>query len=280
MFDFILNFVKVVEERPKKCPMQCKETRSLCAEAHLSLSDLSALEEKNILKTKNHQELLHLGLNFAQLAHQMKSPLTAAGLYLEHLSTEVHANPKAARWTKQLQACLSSIQRQVEDFLLYARAKTVTPEWVDLKEWCQILWERAEPWLGGHALLSIHNQVGDQKVYIQSESLLGALLNLMMNAIQAKASQINLSITKKDQSCLEFKVVDNGKGMSQRTLLKAFDLFFTTKLRGNGLGLAVVAAVVNAHKGDLTVTSRVGQGTCISIRLPALSYSLLNKELL
>ena len=62
---------------------------------------------------------------------------------------------------------------------------------------------------------------------------------------------------------------DTGEGMDARTRERAFDEFFTTKATGSGLGLAFVRRVVEAHGGEVSLTSREGRGTIVSLRLPA-----------
>jgi two-component system, NtrC family, sensor histidine kinase HydH len=64
-------------------------------------------------------------------------------------------------------------------------------------------------------------------------------------------------------------VEDTGEGMDARTRERAFDEFFTTKATGSGLGLAFVRRVVEAHGGEVSLTSREGRGTIVSLRLPA-----------
>jgi signal transduction histidine kinase len=61
---------------------------------------------------------------------------------------------------------------------------------------------------------------------------------------------------------------DTGSGMSEATLARVFDLFFTTKPEGTGLGMALARSVITRHGGQLTINSEVGQGTRVIVRLP------------
>jgi signal transduction histidine kinase len=63
-------------------------------------------------------------------------------------------------------------------------------------------------------------------------------------------------------------IEDSGPGMTEETLSRAFDLFFTTKPDGTGLGMSIARSVINLHAGELTVSSRVGDGTRVQARLP------------
>ena len=102
------------------------------------------------------------------------------------------------------------------------------------------------------------------------ELLSGAVLNLIVNAIQAveQGAVINLSATLVDQQWLEISVSDQGPGIDPSIQNQAMDEFFTTKSNGTGLGLAVVHSVVNGHKGQFWIDSVPGCGTNVTIRLP------------
>jgi signal transduction histidine kinase len=63
-------------------------------------------------------------------------------------------------------------------------------------------------------------------------------------------------------------VEDTGVGMSDETLSRMFDLFFTTKAQGTGLGMALARSVIDLHAGELAITSTVGKGTRVTVRLP------------
>ncbi len=63
-------------------------------------------------------------------------------------------------------------------------------------------------------------------------------------------------------------IEDTGSGMNEETVSRVFDLFFTTKPHGTGMGMAVARSVVDLHGGRLSIASAPGHGTCIVVRLP------------
>ncbi len=104
--------------------------------------------------------------------------------------------------------------------------------------------------------------------------------NLVMNADQAMLNGGSIQI--KAQNCtsdpktsdlaekfIKISICDEGKGIPSDILPKIFDPYFTTKSKGSGLGLATVYSIINRHDGNITVESKVGQGTCFNIYLPA-----------
>jgi len=101
------------------------------------------------------------------------------------------------------------------------------------------------------------------------DTLVGALLNLIENAIQATGREARLKIHLYARgTTLRLSVSDNGPGIDGATLARLGEPFFTTKTTGTGLGLAVVKAVARAHQGELLLRSQVGLGTCATLILP------------
>jgi len=101
------------------------------------------------------------------------------------------------------------------------------------------------------------------------DTLVGALLNLIENALQAcqGPARVKVHLFRRGQS-LHLCVSDAGTGIDAQLLARLGEPFLTTKATGTGLGLAVVQAVVRAHQGTLKVHSKVGRGTCVQVVLP------------
>ena len=105
------------------------------------------------------------------------------------------------------------------------------------------------------------------------EALIGALLNLVNNAIQASPQGAKLKVSfcrtaLKGEAAVAIAIADNGPGMSPEQLSAAQEVFYTTKPQGTGLGLAVVKSVTLAHGGHFRLQSRQGIGTCGVLTIP------------
>jgi two-component system sensor histidine kinase FlrB len=101
------------------------------------------------------------------------------------------------------------------------------------------------------------------------DTLVGSVLNLVENAIQAAGREVSLKIHLYQRgNSLRLCISDNGPGIDGVTLARLGEPFFTTKTTGTGLGLAVVKAVARAHQGELLLRSRPGRGTCALLTLP------------
>jgi two-component system sensor histidine kinase FlrB len=109
------------------------------------------------------------------------------------------------------------------------------------------------------------------------DTLVGAILNLIENAIQASADDVRLKVhlyTRDNQ--LRVSVSDSGSGIDTQVLARLGEPFFTTKATGTGLGLTVVKAVARAHQGELRLRSRPGRGTRAQVILPLFSGERLS----
>ena len=106
-------------------------------------------------------------------------------------------------------------------------------------------------------------------VLLDRESFRGALLNLILNAQQAMPDGGTLVVaTELTPRGVALHMIDNGCGMSEKTLSRMFEAFYSTKPNGSGLGLPTTKKIVEAHGGRIDVQSKEGKGTQFTIELP------------
>jgi signal transduction histidine kinase len=118
--------------------------------------------------------------------------------------------------------------------------------------------------------LSLAVEGGPETVAADGFQLKHAVLNLVLNALQATSGDGSIAIrTGGDPERLEITVRDTGEGIAAETLGRVFEAFFTTREGGTGLGLPIARRIVEAHRGTLAVRSRVGEGTVARISLPS-----------
>jgi signal transduction histidine kinase len=96
------------------------------------------------------------------------------------------------------------------------------------------------------------------------------MINLIENSIHSieEAGKIEIDVTEKDSDTVEIKLSDNGKGIPSEMINKIFNLYFTTKTNGSGIGLSVVQKIINEHNGIISVESRLNNGTVFTILIP------------
>ncbi|MFU2329751.1 sensor histidine kinase [Pseudomonas sp. NFX98] len=244
-------------------------TRSLDAEPG-QLVLLNDLTETRHLQDQlaRHERLSSLGRMVASLAHQIRTPLSAALLYASHLTEQELPVETQQRFAGRLKERLHELEHQVRDMLVFARGELPLTDRVSPKQLMQSLQAAA---LTHVQDLPIRWQCDSHagELLCSRDTLVGAILNLIENAIQASAGDVHLKVhlyTRDNH--LRVCVSDSGSGIDGVVLARLGEPFFTTKATGTGLGLTVVKAVARAHQGELQLRSRVGRGTCAQVILP------------
>lgn len=246
-------------------------TRSLHGEPG-QLVLLTDLTETRRLQDQlsRHERLSALGRMVASLAHQIRTPLSAALLYASHLNEQVLPAEQQQRFAGRLKERLHELENQVRDMLIFARGELPLPDRLSPVVVFDALRAAAEAHVGDMAV-RWQCDVRDGELLCNRDTLVGTVLNLIDNAIQAAGRDARLKIhLYRRANQLRLCVSDNGPGMDKETLARLGEPFFTTKTTGTGLGLAVVKAVARAHQGQLLLQSRAGRGTCAIVSLPLL----------
>jgi two-component system sensor histidine kinase FlrB len=246
-------------------------TRSLHAEPG-QLVLLTDLTETRRLQDQlsRHERLSALGRMVASLAHQIRTPLSAALLYASHLTEQVLPVEQQQRFAGRLKERLHELEHQVRDMLIFARGELPLPDRLAPTALFDALRSAAEP----HVLdMQVRWQCDSRmgELLCNRDTLVGSVLNLIENAIQAGGREARLKVHLYQRGeTVRLCISDNGPGIDSATLARLGEPFFTTKTTGTGLGLAVVKAVARAHQGDVQLRSRPGRGTCAILTLPLL----------
>ncbi len=244
-------------------------TRSLDAEPG-QLVLLNDLTETRHLQDQlaRHERLSTLGRMVASLAHQIRTPLSAALLYASHLAEQDLPLDTRQRFAGNLKERLHELEHQVRDMLVFARGELPLTDRLTPKALFQALQQAAQTQVHGHGVRwQCDSHLGE--LLCNRDTLVGALLNLIENALQASGDRARLKIhLYRRGNTLRLCVSDAGAGIEAALLQRLGEPFLTTKATGTGLGLAVVTAVARAHQGQLHLRSRQGRGTCAIVSLP------------
>lgn len=221
----------------------------------------------------HYQRLSEMGRMMASLAHQVRTPLSAALLYASHLLAPQLDDATRIRFAGKVKARLTHLEQQVRDMLIFARGETRLEDRVDGRTLMARLEDLLDqPLTQYDADCDCINQAPDTLIQCNLEALLGAVLNLVNNALQAcgQGCELQLCIVR-DGEHLLIEVRDNGPGMDTATLVQAQEPFYTTKSHGTGLGLAIAQVMARAHHGHFELESTPGEGTRACFRLPLLN---------
>jgi len=213
----------------------------------------------------------------AGLVHEIKNPLSTISLNLQLLLEDWQQgadSPRERRTLKRLQTLERETSRLVallEDFLRYAHTLHIEPQPCQPNAIVQELLDLIAPRAAqGRVQLRSTLAPGLPAIQADPKLLRQALLNLLINALEAMPQGGELIVqTAPDAAGVQISVTDTGVGIPDHQLGKIFDLFFSTKEGGSGLGLATTRRIIQLHGGSIAVQSEVGKGTHFTVKLPA-----------
>ncbi|MBY5938171.1 sensor histidine kinase [Marinobacter nauticus] len=218
------------------------------------------------------QRLSAMGKMVASLAHQIRTPLSAAILYGGHLSQPDLDEELRQRCASRLMSRLTHLEQQVRDMLIFARGETRLAEELDSSRLVEALESAVDGLkLAPGVQVTLDNQVQTPcRLMCNRDALVGACINLVNNSLEAGAADVSIVVSA-TSGRLEIRVSDNGPGFEPGEAGRIMEAFYTTKSHGTGLGLAVVQAVVKAHQGEFSISSPGQQGADAIVRLPILT---------
>lgn len=215
--------------------------------------------------------LARVGTLSAGLAHEIKNALVSVKTFVELL---LEKNPDADLSETVLRE-IARMEGLVTHMLKYAAPPHPVLAPIRLHALLDRSLHMLQPRLTAKLITLKRDFHADDDLLLGDDHQLEqALLNLLLNAVDAlgEAGTLNLGTELMDteagrQICL--RVTDTGAGIAPEILPKIFDTFFTTKLRGTGLGLAVTRRIIEEHSGCISAQSQPGHGTTFTILLPA-----------
>lgn len=233
---------------------------------------LTDLTETRQLQSRlaHMQRLSTLGKMMATLAHQIRTPLSSAMLYAENLTNQRLNDDAKSVFQQKLVARLQDLEQQVNDMLLFARSgNEASVSCISVEALLQEVQAGIEAQLvANNAILNIELSQPQLQLWANQSSLAGAMQNLLHNSLEIIGQGAELTIRCQQQGdWLLLDVCDNGPGVPEHLQQQIFEPFFTTRSQGTGLGLAVVQAVANAHKGQVSYLPQ-SNGACFRLQLP------------
>ena len=216
--------------------------------------------------------LAMVGKMAAQIAHEVRNPLSSISLNTELLQDELGADATEAR--DLCRAIHAEVNRLTEVTEIYLGLRGGKPKLA--KESLNAIIDDLVGFVRKdlatrHVELETALDPEDPAGFIDANQIRQCLINLVRNAadaVSAKGGGHVVLRTRSDRDRVEIAVEDDGIGISNEVLTRLFDPFFSTKKGGNGLGLALTQQIVRDHGGDIHVASRVGRGTTFTLSVP------------
>jgi signal transduction histidine kinase len=211
----------------------------------------------------------------AGIAHEVRNPLNALQINLSILAQELsEIVPDRGSHVFEVIGKIANELRSLDDFvtefLRYAGPPRLKPDAVVVRALLEDLETFITPECARKGVsLALDASAGPERIVADGFQLKHALLNLVLNAVQATPAGGAIAIeTGGDARALAIAVRDSGEGMPPDVVPRVFDAFFTTREGGTGLGLPIARRIVEAHGGTLTIESREGSGTLARLSLP------------
>jgi PAS domain S-box-containing protein len=235
----------------------------------VTLRDLESLERIGS-QLQVSERLAALGRVTAGVAHEVKNPLNSMRVWLEVLKGNLPLDPETQQASKMLDTEIDRLDRVVKTFLEFSRPVELECEETSLPVLIDTVLASANPAIQrGRIELVKEFPPSFPTVEVDHGLIEQAILNLVLNACDAMSSGGKLTVgLRRVGDMAEISIGDTGPGISRENRAKIFQLFFTTRHGGTGLGLANAFRFVQLHNGSIEFDSEVGQGTTFRIELP------------
>lgn len=207
------------------------------------------------------------------IAHEVRNPLTNLGLALEQLKDELPENdPATMLYTDIIHRNVGRIGQLITEMLNSSKPRDLDRQMQPLSAIVRSTLALVADRLKLKSMTLVTDFVdGDCPAPLDADQLKTALLNIMVNAVEAMEPGRGMLTVKTyctDDNRVCVIVSDNGSGISDENRQRLFDPFFTAKSGGMGLGLTATQNIVNSHKGSIDVESKVGEGTTFRLQFP------------
>jgi len=227
-------------------------------------------------RTRQAERLAELGALTGGLAHEIKNPLSTVQLNLQLLKEDLDpGNPLYGRLVSRLDTVhreTSRLREILDDYLRYAGRIELSPVPTDLNAVLEELADFFAPQAQLQRVqLRVRTHPAPLVVPVDAKLLKQALLNLMLNAVQAMPSGGELILSVAPQPGGRYAaidVIDTGPGVPPDVADKIFRAYYTTKKGGTGIGLAMAKRIAEEHGGRISLRSEVGKGSDFTIVLP------------
>jgi signal transduction histidine kinase len=205
------------------------------------------------------------------VAHEVKNPINAIVLHLHLLQNKLQqADPSTRRHMDIIGSEIQRLDRVVQILVDFTRPRDLKLEETDLRRLLDEVALLAAPDAEQHGVSIMRHLPGQPlEVKVDTDFMKQAVLNIVINGVQAMADGGQLTITAyRDESAVVTEIRDTGGGIPKEVQEKIFELYFTTKKEGSGIGLAQTYQILQWHYGSVDFETVEGQGTTFRLRIP------------
>jgi len=263
------------EKSKKKLMNKLVELRTMLDELQEAISEFQKSEEQIQEKIIEYEKLSALGRLTANVAHEIRNPITVIGGLTERLKKNISHEPKEKEYLEVILTEAKRLEEILKDVLVFSDKAFFQREMKDINKIVEDslnIYEIACK----NASINLNKNFGDvPQIYIDERQVRAAISNLVSNAIDAMPEKGTLTVTTNVESIsgksyVAVKVTDTGIGISEENLKMIYEPFFTTKStkQETGLGLPITRKIVEGHGGLIKIDSIVGKGSAFTLFFP------------
>ncbi len=232
------------------------------------LTETRRLEDE----AKRNEKLSAMGELASGVAHEIRNPINAIGMIAQRLNKEFTPIANLNEYseiTHLLRTEVSRINKIITQFLSYAKPIDLILKPVNTKQYFEEIYRLFEDQAKQKGIKFILQNSDSYTIKLDPDLIKQSLMNIIQNAFDAvkNGGEVILHYFKVKND-LVIQISDNGTGISPDQQKKIFDLYFTTKKEGNGLGLSISQKIISQHYGLISVSSKLNNGTSFKIILP------------
>ncbi len=245
------------------------KSENLCG-ITVTFLDIS-LRRKNEAQIRRKDKMESLGQLTANIAHEIRNPLTAIKTYIELIPKKIDNAAFRSQLMQDVPAVIGRLNDLITELLEYAKPRVPNREIFYLVRPIEEVMHLIEGELIKHHVMYDADVDEGFKVYFDVQQLKQVLINLLINSIDAVKTRANAKIELRAYLKAQYvvlEVTDNGTGISEVDIEQIFEPFFTRRECGTGLGLSIAQQMIEENGGQISVQSRLGQGTTMKLYLP------------
>lgn len=236
----------------------------------LLIQDITRMKELESQSERNRR-LIRMGEMAAKIVHEIRSPLCSIELYATMLESEL-GDGEASRLSRGISSGILSLNNILTNMLLFARQQKPSVCRIDAASVVGEALRLLEPMTVSRGIAVGCDIPENPFLDGDPELLKQVLLNVVLNAVQATRGEGRIGISvRREGGGAVIGVSDRGEGIREENLERIFDPFFSTKVKGAGLGLAIASRIMEAHRGFIRVRSELGAGSLFELHFPPAS---------
>jgi len=242
--------------------------RTLMTEASETRSNLQESRQQ----LRHAEQLAAIGTAVARLAHEIRNPLAVIGGFAHLIETSPEDVARVKGDAETIYREVRRLEKMLTDVMEFSKPVRVEPILQSLNTLVKEVVDTLLPQMPANIKLSLQLDPNAPQASFDAARMEQVALNFIRNSMEAMEKGGNITvITRARNGGAELVVRDDGPGIPPEIQKRIFTPFFTTKKKGNGLGLAICSQIVHEHGGEITLESEPGKGAAFSVWLPSVS---------